>query len=441
MSKDKIRNLTSDAFSDKEVPLPKKIKLVEPPPSYGTQDYWDSRYKSFLAPLPPTEGNDALPNHAWYFTYSDLRPLLLPLILGDQVADILDDEILENELDPTESNQDDDETYGEQDDEHDGDQDEENDEAQNEDQEEEENMANLNGRRILNCNSSLDEANGKEGKEAEQNSGNEEVKLGEEGRLGEEAKDGDDGGCDDFEGGSIDIDYDEDDQDDEPNARIGVSKDGPASILEIGCGDVPLGTDLVMQLMLLSKKGHFDLDQVFKKVICCDFSSTVISMLKSQKFEFNGMSDLDQEYLGKIVEFQEVDARSMSQFQDSSFQIVMDKGTLDAMLSDKLNGIKYCQDITAEMARVLTIGGYIFIVSHLNANFQNGLDWLHEVIFSGLKAAGKGVSWEIEVHGNDVPISSDGKDDNPGPCVYIIEKQQSQSNDDEIPITLKFLTY
>ena len=68
-------------------------------PQYGSKEYWEARYKSHLpdADVRLESGNDdnkyvldgielskeaINAGHAWYFTYEELRPLILPLILG-----------------------------------------------------------------------------------------------------------------------------------------------------------------------------------------------------------------------------------------------------------------------------------------------------------------------------------------------------------------------
>ena len=49
-------------------------------PQYGSQEYWDERYKKFRKVEAAGEekaeilnDDDILPNHAWYFTYQELR--------------------------------------------------------------------------------------------------------------------------------------------------------------------------------------------------------------------------------------------------------------------------------------------------------------------------------------------------------------------------------
>ena len=61
-------------------------------PSYGSQSYWDERYKNNSAKddqatismddkISQVE-EEGSPGFSWYFSYNELRPLLLPLLLG-----------------------------------------------------------------------------------------------------------------------------------------------------------------------------------------------------------------------------------------------------------------------------------------------------------------------------------------------------------------------
>ena len=151
------------------------------------------------------------------------------------------------------------------------------------------------------------------------------------------------------------------------------------------------------------------------------------------------------------------DARDLS-YKNESFEIILEKGTLDAMLSDS-DGVSNCRKIVAECARLLTIGGYFVIISHLNAHVESGLEWLNNVVVPGLRstaAAGNNdFEWLIEVHGSDVEIPSDDEDEekeieSPGPAVYFIEKvglakqedTKTRSDDQQKPtIPLKFFSY
>jgi len=171
------------------------------------------------------------------------------------------------------------------------------------------------------------------------------------------------------------------------------------------------------------------------------------------------------------VQYEVADARKLN-YDDGFFDVIIDKGTLDAMLSDKEYGVSNCKAIVAEVARVLSVGGYFMLISHLNANTSSGIEWIDEILVSGLRTGGdKSAKWVVECHsadmnnddsmeemdeegaengkneevvettveddkdGSDDGSSSKEKSDNtrgPGPAVYIISKLPfSSSNDDE----------
>ena len=49
-----------------------------------------------------------------------------------------------------------------------------------------------------------------------------------------------------------------------------------------------------------------------------------------------------------------------------------------------------------------SLAGYIILVSHLNAHTSDGIEWLDEVVITGLRdGGGRHSEWEIEVHGSD----------------------------------------
>jgi SAM-dependent methyltransferase len=175
-------------------------------------------------------------------------------------------------------------------------------------------------------------------------------------------------------------------------------------------------------------------------------------MMMEKKLDVNGLNSDSLATLDSILDFETADARKLA-YGDESFELILEKGTLDAMLADKENGIKNCQTIIGECARVVKQGGFIVVVSHLNAHVQNGKEWLNQVVLAGLRAKSKNFRWEIEVHGNDgldalLEAEEDGEalmDDNPGPCVYIIYKtgrcQEDPQDADPPSVPVRFYTY
>ena len=437
-----------------QAPMEESISSLAspPPPKYGSISYWDERYQkqfslvaqqatttsSSNAPtsdgnrrdddsnLKLSNGNDVstLPYHSWYFTYDELRPILLPLLLGERLCpDVLLQPPVNNQSETEEPNARDGngiilQDQGER----------KSDEIQRDDE-------------------NLDEGDNNDHEQVEECDD-------DDGEWEEVAEEGDD----DNEQSDMD--------DDDVPVREGLAKDGPVSILEIGCGDVPLGAGLALEFQNLtatapppplqstaSTTDHTDDNvdsnlSIISKIICTDYSPVVVDMMNRQ-YRTTELDDnenaVDPSDVPRLlnqrsdapIQFEVVDARQLP-YDDSSFHMVLEKGTLDAVLSDTVKGIPDCVQIVSECARVTR--GCIVIVSHLNAHTPNGLGWLEEVVMEGLKKYSVGpmsdaVSWEIEVHGNaEVVVDDDDNDvDNEdknglvptganGPAVYVIHK-------------------
>jgi len=428
------RHLETPDEKDETFKVCKPCDPKEACPSYGSQNYWDERYKNNYSNDDSTstqkeqkedEGKDieeGSPGFSWYFSYNELKPLLLPLVFGrgeeeeDAWSDCDDmEEILEGDDDEEEEEVDD---SGED---NDGDDD------AKEDAEEEEAQA----------------------------IENDKLEIEEKSNDNEEEIDNEENPDEQMDAFKID-----------PNRP-------PRKILEIGCGDAPLGDELCKNILHIQEMTKTDAKLAVDQIICFDYSQCVIDLLlKRQIEEKDTTSRTNQEQSSKDdlkVDYKVHDARDLP-YKDGEFHVIVDKGTLDAMLSDKAQGKKNCIKIVSEAARTLAIDGYIVIVSHLNANGPKGLLWVDEVLVNGLKD-GDGVSnWRIEVHGNDVDDnddeeSPDGKvnvkemeenedeDDEAlskdyGPAVYIIrkmevseEEREKRSEDDSSRVDMKFFGY
>jgi len=443
-------NNTAADFKE-EIHPKKKIKATkdenDPPPPYGSKDYWEARYKknkeggdnghdekntSLVKKQEErrrtTTEEEGLPYHSWYFSYKDLRPLILPLILGGNV-DI--------DFAVEESNQD--ESINSKDDQKINDKEKDDEEEWTEVvQKEEEGQGIENDDELLATkNEKITEKLNENNSDCVADNANSTIIK----ENPEEIEEADDDEGDNNENDSDDEYFEEEEEiemeldDDEVPERIGFARDNPASILEIGCGDVPLGNEIAAELISFQRVTKTAVEGIVKRIICCDYSSEVVNTMISQKMTppINMTSD-EVAIFDKILDFQTIDAREMS-FKDESFELILEKGTLDAMLSDKKDGISNCQAIMAECSRVLSIDGYIFLVSHLNAHTSDGIDWLHQVVMPGLRRNNNNnnnITWEIEVHGNDIDEEGGGDDENPsgnnspGPCVYIIQKKKSE---------------
>ena len=153
--------------------------------------------------------------------------------------------------------------------------------------------------------------------------------------------------------------------------------------------------------------------------------------------------------LAHRVRYEQADARQLP-YAPASFELILEKGTLDALLSDPTSGPESCRDMLAECARVVTVPGYIVLVSHVNAaavevaegeggddndddgSASAGMTWLQEIIIPGLQAGvapttgpteeeeAPPIRWRIEVH-HSGGTAGGGKTSS-GPAVYVIEK-------------------
>jgi hypothetical protein len=301
-----------------------------PPPPYGSKEYWEERYKRLKTEKSKesSEGDEEpAPFHAWYFNYEELAPLILPLILGDDAGQIDDNSDL-----PAGST---DNTTEEKESGHcatavsNG-----NDPSKSDEKVEE----------------SLTEA------DVSQQQGEPSASEDENEANSSRGGDSDDDNADDFvevEGGDDDDEEDEDDDEDEdgPPSRSGLAKDGPIEILEVGCGDVPLGKDIIAGIQELEKsEDTIVTEKILKRVICIDYSTMVIEAMRSrEKLETTGNRSVPLEY-------EIADARKLP-YESERFQFILEKGTMDAMLSDLKTGRENCRAIVSEMARVVSIGG------------------------------------------------------------------------------------
>jgi len=251
----------------------------------------------------------------------------------------------------------------------------------------------------------------------------------------------------------------------------------PRSVLEIGCGDVPLGLNLCTNLLEIQEKTGINAKRAVERIVCFDYSNIAIDMLiKQQKKSREKDKDSLKENILQ-VEYEVHDARALP-YKDAEFHVVTDKGTLDAMLSDKETGKKSCIKIISEASRVLAVDGYFLIVSHLNVNSAEGLNWAQEVLLPGLRDGDNVCDWRIEVHSRDVDdgdedtnkivdssddscnkvdntinsgdnVENSEEEEHHGPAVYIIrkmdvseeERQRRKTTHDTSTADMKFFAY
>ena len=466
------------------------------PPNYGTQSYWEERYQRFLLQQPkteqpePSESNpsqqpddndnnndddpDPLPYHAWYFTYAELRPLLLPLIYGGSGASVPDLPACLQEDDNDKNGPDQEEK-------------EEEEEAQDEDHDTEE--------KDDDDNNDQKERYDKPQEEQQHSQKNEPDKNDETETNEEDVEENDtDGEEDEYLEEYVEVQEEESEEEEEGEKPVhrGPGMVGgfgvPLGILELGCGDVPLGVGLARELHYWSSSPSSsssgwslqsspsgqgndgsttektDSDEakddehsttttplcldptVIQRILCTDYSPAVIHQMqrehsslllkhqpnatttttKSRVMESSSAASLetrvDQDHQGghkgdvpnetlsttgihgknnadtttpepkgvRLLEFAVVNACDMtSTVSDQSMALILEKGTLDAILSDPHHGSTRCRQVLQECARSLRIGGSILLISHQNAHTPQGMQWLHDIVLAGLRAHGR----------------------------------------------------
>ncbi|KAL3763598.1 hypothetical protein ACHAW5_009599 [Stephanodiscus triporus] len=337
-----------------------------PAPKYGSKEYWNARYKSHVTGARECAqlekdctadvngdgyvldgvllSKEAIePGHEWYFSYDELRPLIMPLILGS-----MDKEVVESDYDEDE----DAESWVE-----------EEDKGDNGEMEEEDGD-----------NDSIITENYREGtrvavqSKCEEKSDNPSIVIDQPSTL-------------------TLGDYS---NDNELPGELDLTKRKPKRILEVGCGDKPLGSSLASDLISMQTDMGIDAQLLVGEVTCIDYSDIVVQRLNKQRLD-GEESHPSNNYASTLKKsetlqptFQVMDARSLP-FLSNTYDLILEKGTLDAMLSDEEEGLSNCIKIVKEMARVTSEGGSILIVSHLNANEPKGMAWLQDVVFRGLK--------------------------------------------------------
>ena len=193
------------------------------------------------------------------------------------------------------------------------------------------------------------------------------------------------------------------------------------SVLEIGCGDRPLAPDL-------AGDEHFAGARVF----AVDYSSAVVRSMRRREREERaaaaaaaaaagaGVGNHDAAAEGG-VSYEYQDARALT-YGSSSFDLVLDKGTIDAMLCSDAAGYDNGRRICAEAARVLRPGGCFVVTSHMSPVGDAGQEFLSNALLPALAESGDArgddasCSWAVHVH------FQEGAEEE-GPFVYAICKQ------------------
>jgi SAM-dependent methyltransferase len=228
-----------------------------------------------------------------------------------------------------------------------------------------------------------------------------------------------------------------DDGDDAPSvSRGGLAAGGPIGILEIGCGDSPLGAGIAEEIKELEESAGWKHSDVIQRIVCSDYSSSVIDTLRKGKGEAASSIAGD---VGSIpVSFEVIDARKLP-YSDGSFDLILEKGVLDAMLSDADTGRDNCMEILSECGRALVYDGFLVIVSHHNPDTLSGKRWLEGILYRGLQKV-LGANWIAEIHCSsyrDAELAPGGI----GPAVYVFQKLKAEGGSDSGYFSVRSYSY
>ena len=189
-------------------------------------------------------------------------------------------------------------------------------------------------------------------------------------------------------------------------------------VLDVGCGNSKLLRDMRMS-------GHTG------KLVGIDIS---------------GINAAKEACDGHDIIIMEADGRTCykhSIFEENSFDVILDKSTIDAMLCDTKNGMRNIREYANQVSYMCNPGGCFFVISHnhpgtADCDNEDELDekeaeaeaeevmgeWLREIV-KGLTSNGN--SWNLDIHSSDPGCDDDESKDQdqeavPFPNIYVFTK-------------------
>ena len=179
-----------------------------------------------------------------------------------------------------------------------------------------------------------------------------------------------------------------------PLFEMHISSSG--SVLEIGCGDSPLVTGMLAG-------GHSG------KLHAIDFSESIIRKVVDDQEKVRSSKSK--------IKYLEMDARKLI-YESDSWDAIIDKGTLDAMLCDKKTGLTNARELTSEACRVLhKSSGVLVFISHIQVESTEFNDWMQNCVLPVLDDH-RSYLWTVEAHTGRGRV---GETDNP--TVFIISSK------------------
>jgi hypothetical protein len=164
----------------------------------------------------------------------------------------------------------------------------------------------------------------------------------------------------------------------------------PADVhaLEVGCGNKPLITSFT-SFQTNEKTPLLTL----KNLMGIDYAEKVIEQLKEENKDYTEENDKKAD-----IQFEAMDARHLPKNWLKRYDFIIEKGTIDAMLSesDKKKGLKNAKQILSEMVRCLSEYGAIMIISHIEVD-SDEYEVFHELLCEALTERPI-VNWKVISH-------------------------------------------
>lgn len=173
-------------------------------------------------------------------------------------------------------------------------------------------------------------------------------------------------------------------------------------VLIIGCGNSTMSEDMRN-------------DGWCGEIVNLDFSPVVINQMQ-QRYRQSGLEAKDMELLGHTMKFVCDDIRNGLPFENDSFDLIICKGTFDAILCGV--GPNDAKRVVADCASVLTTGyGCLFLVSYSNPDsrvefleYENNLShYWHDVSYVSLPGhtTRAGAKYVVRIDGEEIARSFD----------------------------------
>ncbi|XP_064622312.1 citrate synthase-lysine N-methyltransferase CSKMT, mitochondrial-like [Lineus longissimus] len=190
--------------------------------------------------------------------------------------------------------------------------------------------------------------------------------------------------------------------------KLPIENDVVLKVMDLGCGSSPFSRIL------------YERSPIPVGVVGLDYAESAVASAK-KKFRENGITIPGT--TNSSLSFTTADARSMP-FRDASFDIIVDKGTMDSALKHQKLGNALAQEMALELVRVLKINRHILQFTDEDPELRLSL-WDNFV--SEMKLS------DIELNRTFQVLETGAESEQREMFMYVIEKMQLP----KLPSTLK----